>query len=47
MSKEDSVYNAKLAEQAERYDDMIKYMKEIVTVILYLPQPQIGRKRVD
>lgn len=34
MSKEDSVYNAKLAEQAERYDDMVKCMKEIVTVRL-------------
>lgn len=32
MSKEDSVYNAKLAEQAERYEDMVKFMKEIVTV---------------
>ena len=32
MSKEDSVYNAKLAEQAERYDDMVKYMKDIVIV---------------
>lgn len=32
MSKEDLVYNAKLAEQAERYDDMVKYMKDIVTV---------------
>jgi len=35
MSKEDLVYNAKLAEQAERYDDMVKYMKEIVAVITY------------
>ena len=34
MSKEDSVYNAKLAEQAERYDDMVKYMKDIVSVRL-------------
>jgi len=32
MSKEDSVYNAKLAEQAERYDDMVKCMKDIVAV---------------
>ena len=34
MSKEDSIYNAKLAEQAERYEDMVKYMKEIVSVRL-------------
>jgi len=26
------IYNAKLAEQAERYDDMVKYMKEVVAV---------------
>ena len=29
MSKEDNIYNAKLSEQAERYEDMVKYMKEI------------------
>ena len=33
MSKEDTIYNAKLAEQAERYDDMVKYMKEVVAVL--------------
>ena len=33
MSKEDTIYNAKLAEQAERYDDMVKYMKEAVAVL--------------
>ncbi len=32
MSKDDIIYNVKLAEQAERYEDMIKYMKELVTV---------------
>jgi len=32
MSREDTVYYAKLAEQAERYEDMVKYMKEIATV---------------
>lgn len=32
MSRQDSVYNAKLAEQAELYDDMVKYMKEIASV---------------
>merc|ERR1712057_90198 len=28
--REDALYMAKLAEQAERYDDMVKYMKQIV-----------------
>lgn len=32
MSREDNVYFAKLAEQAERYDDMVKHMKDIVAV---------------
>ena len=36
MSREDSIYNAKLAEQAERYDDMVKYMKEVVSVLFLL-----------
>jgi hypothetical protein len=42
MSKEDTIYNAKLAEQAERYDDMVKYMKDVVAVILTLLISQIG-----
>jgi len=28
-SREDSIYFARLAEQAERYEDMIKYMKTV------------------
>lgn len=32
MSREDKIYMAKLAEQAERYDDMVKHMKEVVGV---------------
>ena len=28
-SREDSIYFARLAEQGERYEDMIKYMKEV------------------
>lgn len=28
-SREDSVYMAKLAEQAERYEDMVSSMKEV------------------
>ena len=36
MSREDNVYFAKLAEQAERYDDMVKHMKDIVSVLHYI-----------
>ena len=32
MSKDDAVFKAKLAEQAERYEDMVACMKEIVAV---------------
>jgi len=35
MSKEDTIYNAKLAEQAERYEDMVKYMKDVVAVRIF------------
>jgi len=31
-TKEDNIYNAKLAEQAERYEDMVKYMKDVISV---------------
>jgi len=30
MSRDDSVFMAKLSEQAERYDEMVNYMKEVV-----------------
>lgn len=36
MSRQDNIYNSKLAEQAERYDDMIEYMKNIITVLNFL-----------
>ena len=42
MNKEDSIYYAKLAEQAERYDDMVNHMKKIATVDLFL---FLGRQR--
>jgi len=32
LSREQALYMAKLAEQAERYDDMVKYMKQIVNL---------------
>ena len=31
-SREDYIYYARLAEQGERYEDMIKYMKEVSRV---------------
>jgi len=31
-SREDNIYFARLAEQAERYEDMIKYMKTVAHV---------------
>jgi 14-3-3 protein epsilon len=34
MSREDKIYMAKLAEQAERYEDMVKHMKDVVAVRL-------------
>jgi hypothetical protein len=33
-SREDSIYFARLAEQAERYEDMINYMKTVANVSL-------------
>lgn len=32
MSREDNIYYARLAEQGERYEDMIKYMKQVSNV---------------
>jgi hypothetical protein len=31
-SREDNIYYARLAEQGERYEDMIRYMKEVANV---------------
>jgi len=31
-SREDNIYFARLAEQGERYEDMIRYMKEVSKV---------------
>ena len=31
-SREDYIYFARLAEQGERYEDMIRYMKEVSNV---------------
>ena len=31
-SRDDNVYFAKLAEQAERYDDMVRYLKKVAMV---------------
>jgi hypothetical protein len=32
MGREDNIYFARLAEQAERYEDMVKYMKDVAMV---------------
>lgn len=32
--KDDNIYFARLAEQGERYEDMIRYMKEVAKVSL-------------
>ena len=34
-SRDDSIYYARLSEQGERYDDMIKYMKIVAKVSFY------------
>ena len=31
LTREENVYMSKLSEQAERYEDMVKYMKEVAT----------------
>ena len=37
-SREDNIYFARLAEQGERYEDMIKYMKEVSKVTFHSSQ---------
>ena len=32
MSREDNIYYARLAEQGERYEDMIRFMKNVASV---------------
>ena len=34
MSREDNIYYARLAEQGERYEDMIRFMKNVASVSL-------------
>jgi hypothetical protein len=35
-SREDNIYFARLSEQGERYEDMIKYMKKVAMVSTFL-----------
>lgn len=35
--REDNIYYARLAEQGERYEDMIRYMKEVASVSHHPP----------
>ena len=37
FSREDYIYYARLAEQGERYEDMIRYMKEVSRVSSRFP----------
>ena len=52
--REDNIYYARLAEQGERYEDMIRYMKEVSNVsildLVLLGTPRLGHailERVD
>jgi hypothetical protein len=38
FTREDYIYYARLAEQGERYEDMIRYMKEVSRVGKQSPQ---------
>ena len=44
--REDNIYYARLAEQGERYEDMIRYMKEVSNVsildFIHLCAPRLG-----
>ena len=45
ISREDYIYYARLAEQGERYEDMIRYMKEVsrvclLTIALLIKEPK-------
>ena len=42
-SREDCIYFARLAEQGERYDDMIKNMKLVANVSDPVPNLNAGR----
>ena len=35
--RDDNIYYARLAEQGERYEDMIRYMKEVAKVSHWAP----------
>ena len=37
--RDDNIYYARLAEQGERYEDMIKYMKEVAMVSKVIINP--------
>jgi len=44
--RDDNIYYARLAEQGERYEDMIRYMKEVAAVsgpTSYLSPPSKGQ----
>ena len=43
FTREDYIYYARLAEQGERYEDMIRYMKEVSRVSSSLPSSNFKR----
>ena len=49
--REDNIYYARLAEQGERYEDMIRYMKEVSNVsildLVLLGAPLLGHAMLE
>ena len=43
--RDDNIYYARLAEQGERYEDMIRYMKEVsaVSIYIWLKEENLGQ----
>ncbi len=39
--RDDNIYYARLAEQGERYEDMIRYMKEVAAVSISPLSPSL------
>ena len=41
LNREDSIYYARLSEQGERYEDMVKHMKRVAMVTITHPHLDI------
>lgn len=44
-TREDNIYYARLAEQGERYEDMIRYMKEVANVSKHIHCDKMPRHK--